>query len=128
MDIEGSEVELLREEPIENLKKVRQLAMELHGISVEDIDKFLAVARKMKDAGFVISHVHGNNCCGVVHVGEFAVPSTLEMTYVMAPAGGCASDLPIRIPLDKPNIDWRDEIEDPVLPAADGASLVAKRS
>merc|ERR1712050_185869 len=81
-----------------------------------------------KDAGFVISHVHGNNCCGVVHVGEFAVPSTLEMTYVMAPAGGCASDLPIRIPLDKPNIDWRDEIEDPVLPAADGASLVAKRS
>jgi len=116
MDIEGAEVDMLVDEPIENLKKVRQLAMELHNVDIYKVDKFLNVARRLRDAGFAVAHLHGNNCCPSIKFGEFSIPSYMEMTWVLAPSEGCVSGLPMRLPLDKKVLPDRPEVADPVLP------------
>jgi len=118
MDIEGAEAALLAGESVANLRKMRQVVMELHGLSPaeEAVTTHLAVARKMRDAGFVVAHLHGNNCCGTAKFGEFSIPILVEVTYVLEPSGGCSPDLPLHIPLDKPNLIKRKEIDDPVLP------------
>jgi len=119
IDIEGAEVALLAGESVENLRKMRQVVMEIHLISAEEerVTKLLAAARKMRDAGFVVAHLHGNNCCGTAEFGEFSIPKFVEVTYVLEPSGGCSSDLPMHIPLDQPVLPKK-EIDDPVLPSA----------
>merc|ERR1719203_1374088 len=78
IDIEQGEIGMLTEEPVENLLKARQVVLEMHKIDESTVHGFLAVARKMRDAGFAVAHLHGNNCCPLTRFGEFSVPSFLE--------------------------------------------------
>lgn len=121
LDVEGAELSILAAEPIENLRKVRQMVVEIHEVTndTEKVAKFLPLVRKMKDAGFVIAHLHGNNHWGMVQFGEYSFPRLLEATYVLAPSGGCTDGLPRHLPEDHRNELWLPEIADPVLPKGD---------
>ena len=117
MDIEGAEWRILAEEPAETLAKFRQLIFELHSFDNLGLHPTaLAALQKLRAAGFVPTHLHGNNCCPMMVVGPYQVPKVLEVTWVRLPRNQtCAKSMAYHLALDADNSGWA-SLPDPVLP------------
>lgn len=86
MDIEGAEWEVFMRTPRESLRQFRFIVAEFHGF---DWSPFLwdfatkirpVFRRLMRD--FSVVHVHANNCCRAVTVGDLLIPSVIEVSFV----------------------------------------------
>lgn len=91
MDIEGSEWEVLADPANRaHLQQFSQIVIEFHkllqkkdvkaGIPNLPLVELAAMRNLLQD--FAVVHVHGNNCCGSVEVGEYSIPWVLEATLV----------------------------------------------
>jgi hypothetical protein len=85
MDIEGGETLWVNSLSGDDLKNVRQMVIEIHGIANDDWgsssqDKIDALNIILKN--HVLVHVHGNNCSDLSLYEGFVVPSVLELTFV----------------------------------------------
>ncbi|SRR5579871_4103716 len=102
MDIEGAEYDSLAAAD-GHLDRVSVLAIEFHDLE-RNWDRFCATMRALA-ARFVVAHVHGNNCLGVVPGS--AIPQVLELTLVhrqLAPGMLPATTAHYPLPgLDRPN-------------------------
>merc|ERR1719199_2442338 len=118
IDVESAEWKVFAEEPVENLRKFREIVVEYHWISQEENhDLYLAAVKKIEAAGFAVTHLHGNNYGGgLQYFGEYSIPNVLEVTYIQKPAQGCAANIPYRLPLDEPNNAGAEELDDAELP------------
>jgi hypothetical protein len=118
IDVEAAEWKIFAEEPVENMKKFREIVVEYHWINQEDNHQlYLQAVKRIEDAGFAVAHLHGNNYGGdLQQFGEFSIPNVLEVTYIQKPSQGCAADIPYRIDLDMPNNVNSPELGDAVLP------------
>lgn len=84
-DIEGAEWGAFAEASKEDLQRFRQLVVEFHNLGT--LEKHAAYRKAIDtilSAGFVVVHLHGNNCCGVVDFdgGRYQAPKVLEVTFV----------------------------------------------
>jgi len=118
IDVESAEWKVFAEEPVETLKKFREIVVEYHWINDEENHHLYAQAvKKVQQAGFSVAHMHGNNWGrGMGEFGEFSIPDVIEVTYIQTPAEGCAANIPYHNKLDMPNTDKRPEMADAVLP------------
>jgi len=118
IDVESAEWKIFAEEPVENLKKFREIVVEYHWINdKEDHQLYAKAVKKVEQAGFSVAHMHGNNWGrGMGEFGEFSIPDVIEVTYIQTPAKGCAANIPYHNKLDMPNTGERPEMDDAVLP------------
>jgi hypothetical protein len=118
IDVEAAEWDIFAEEPVENMRKFREIVVEYHWISkTENHDLYAKAVKKIEDAGFAVAHLHGNNFGGgLQEFGEYEIPNVLEVTYIQKPTQGCAADLPYHLDLDEPNNANSPELDDAVLP------------
>jgi hypothetical protein len=119
IDVEAAEWPIFAEEPVENLKKFRQIVVEYHWINkVENHDQYLKAVKKIEQAGFAVAHIHGNNYGGeLISLGDYSLPNVLEVTYIEKPTSGCAAGIPYHVPQDQANNPATREVPDAVLPA-----------
>lgn len=117
IDVEAAEWKIFAEEPIENLKKFREIVVEYHWLDqVENHALYEKAVKKIEQAGFAVAHLHGNNYGGVAYFDEYKIPNVLEVTYVQKPAAGCAANLPYHLKLDQTNNAADTELPNAVLP------------
>lgn len=118
IDVEAAEWKVFAEEPVENMRKFRQIVVEYHWINQqENHDLYFKAVQKIEAAGFAVTHLHGNNYGGgLQYFGEYSIPNVLEVTYVQKPAGGCAANVPYHVPQDQTNNAALQEISDAHLP------------
>lgn len=115
MDIEGDEWPIFAGESMQTLQKFRQIAVEFHMVGAwGNHQRFLLSLKALERAGFVVLHLHGNNCQGSQKFDEFQIPHTLEVTYVRGK--GCTYGPRGYTPLDAPNCGNLPEIDYPILP------------
>merc|ERR1719420_2716294 len=88
IDVESAEWKVFAEEPVENLKKFREIVVEYHWIHEVNKHKlYLQAVKKIEQAGFSVAHMHGNNYGGgLQYFGEYHIPNVIEVTYVPTPA------------------------------------------
>jgi len=121
IDVESAEWKVFAEEPVENLKKFREIVVEYHWINnAEDHKLYAKAVKKVEEAGFSVAHMHGNNWGRdreqLHEFGEFKIPDVIEVTYTQTPAKGCSANIPYHNKLDMPNTVERPEMADAVLP------------
>lgn len=118
IDVEAAEWQVFAQEPVENMKKFREIVVEYHWLSkTHNHDLYLQAVKKIEQAGFAVTHLHGNNYGGgLQYFGEYSIPNVLEVTYIPKPAAGCSSDIPYHLPIDEPNNAGGEELPDATLP------------
>jgi len=119
IDVEAAEWKVFAEEPVENIKKFRQIVVEYHWLSEEHQHPlYLQAVKKIEQAGLVATHLHGNNYGGgLQYFGEYSIPNVLEVTYIQKPASGkCSNNIPYHLDMDQTNQQEAPEIGDAVLP------------
>jgi len=118
IDVESAEWTVFAEEPLESLKKFREIVVEYHWINdAENHHLYAQAVKKVEQAGFSVAHMHGNNWGrGMREWEEFSIPDVIEVTYIQTPASGCAANIPYHNKLDMPNTNERPEMADAVLP------------
>jgi hypothetical protein len=118
IDVEAAEWKVFAEEPVENMRKFREIVVEYHWINQEhNHGLYLQAVKKIEEAGFTVAHLHGNNYGGgLQYFGEYSIPNVLEVTYIQKPTAGCAANIPYHVPLDQPNNAAELEIPDATLP------------
>jgi len=122
IDVESAEWKVFAQEPVENLKKFREIVVEYHWIhQVSNHKLYYDAVKKVEDAGFAVAHMHGNNFGGPMQdYGEFSIPDVIEVTYIQKPQAGCSADVKYHNDLDmsnSPNPSWA-EMPDAVLPTS----------
>jgi hypothetical protein len=119
IDVEAAEWKVFAEEPVENMKKFREIVVEYHWLGQEYNHELYAQAvKKIELAGFAVTHLHGNNYGGgLEYFGEYSIPNVIEVTYIQKPVSGCAANIPYHGPLDTPNNAALPEVGDAVLPS-----------
>jgi len=119
IDVEAAEWQVFAQEPVENLRKFREIVVEYHWISETHNHALYAKAvKQIEAAGFAVTHLHGNNFGGgLQYFGEYKIPNVLEVTYIPAPAQ-CASNIPYHVPQDMTNNAGSGEIPDAKLPTS----------
>jgi len=105
IDVEAAEWNVFAEEPVENMRKFREIVVEYHWLGQsEKHDLYLKAVKKIEQAGFAVTHLHGNNYGGgLQYFGNYQIPNVLEVTYIQKPASGCAANIPYHVPQDMPN-------------------------
>lgn len=85
IDIEGGEWDTLFHARRETLQQMRQIVIEFHVLGLPACHAYFeTVLRKVLNAGFLVSHIHGNNWgpMNVLANGRYMVPDDLEVTFV----------------------------------------------
>lgn len=118
IDVEDAEWQVFAKEPVENLRKFRQIVVEYHSINKKELHPlYEQAAQKIEEAGLSVAHIHGNNYGGgLEHFGEYSIPNVIEVTYIQTPAEGCSANIPYHVPQDRPNAADAPEIPDANLP------------
>jgi len=116
MDIEGYEFRWLNSLSTDQLKKIKQLVVEIHypfNVSKYDaplsIQEKTDVLKKLAQTHTLI-HLHGNNCCGIIKYDNSLLPNVFECTYVRKDMQDTSeyNEDPIPSYLDRPNISGPD--------------------
>jgi hypothetical protein len=85
MDIEGAEYQVILDTSSDTLRKFRILVLEFHGFhrlaQQYSFDLITTTFYKLL-RDFRIVHVHANNCCKVVKVGDQLLPPVMEFTFL----------------------------------------------
>ena len=126
MDIEGGEYPWLLRMSLDDLRKIKQLVIEFHGITGDGWgcsynDKVRCLA-KLAETHYIV-HAHGNNHS---HVSD-RIPDVIELTCISKSCWG-AGDVPgfntTPLPvagLDFPNMRWRGDYDLNVYPFVVGS-------
>lgn len=121
IDIEGAEWDVFAEETETSLQQVRQITAELHHIQDEHRHGlFLKAMQSLLDAGFSVTHLHGNNHGPMLQYGPYSVPAVLEISLIRRSQDAskqCPDDIPYSIPEDQRCDIWRPELPDAKLPS-----------
>jgi hypothetical protein len=80
MDVEGSEYEALLGAGESDLKRISQIALELHGVSKYN-SRLLPLLQRLSRF-FVVTHMHANNGSPVELWSGVSVPEVIEFTFV----------------------------------------------
>ena len=112
MDIEASEWPVLANTSIETLKKFRQLIIEFHELDREDrhAEYVSVMHRLLRDGGFQVVHLHGNNCCGAYEKEGFKIPRVIELTLDSLANELTSCQDPKKLDLDEPNTPQKRDI------------------
>lgn len=109
MDIEGAEYEVLYSMPDMLLSRFRVIVIEFHDLqylfSKPYFDLAAPAFQKLLQSHACV-HVHANNCCGKVQVGEYAIPRVAEFTFLRrdrVDAPSWAAPLPHPLDVDNTN-------------------------
>jgi len=127
MDIEGGEYPWLLRMSLDDLRKIKQLVIEFHGITGDGWgcsynDKVRCLA-KLAETHYIV-HAHGNNHSHTLH----KIPDVIELTCILKScwADGEAPVLnttPLPVAgLDFPNMRWRGDYDLNLYPFVDGGS------
>ncbi|GJE60512.1 hypothetical protein [Methylobacterium trifolii] len=84
-DIEGSEWEMLANLGTTNMKRFRQVTVEMHAfeeLRQQHWYELLRRAFSVLTAHHSVVHVHGNNCAPMCVVGGVALPMAIEFTFM----------------------------------------------
>lgn len=76
LDIEGGEYSWLSSISDDQLKRIKQLVIELH-----DFPQRWSVLSRLSKI-YWLAHLHGNNYSGVRRINNVIVPNTIECTYI----------------------------------------------
>lgn len=83
LDIEGGEIEALRNLPKNILQKITCLSMELHSISsLHDNNQILEMLNHLNTAGFRCIYLQANNGCLTYTMSGYLIPDNIEVTFV----------------------------------------------
>jgi hypothetical protein len=117
MDIEGCEWEWLKITNEDNLNKISQIVIELHGITNKSwhnnftfenfntsVEEKIEILKKINKTHYLI-HAHGNNADKVSYNG---IPNVIELTYVNKKNFNETPTLNMR-PLPEKNLDFANE-------------------
>ena len=112
MDIEASEWPVLANTSIKTLKKFRQLIIEFHDLDLEDrhAEYVSVMHRLLRDGGFQVVHLHGNNCCGAYEKEGFKIPIIIELTFDSLANELTSCQDPKKLDLDEPNLPQKRDI------------------
>ena len=115
IDIEGDEYAILSNISEENLKKVRILVVELHGLRNLRSHIFLDLFEKIfsrLDTYFYPAHLHINNVSKVKKINKFKVPDMIEVTLIRKDRIKIFSNEFSKLPhaLDQKTLSDKDEI------------------
>lgn len=104
MDVEGCEFDAFRSISQQELGRVSQLAIEIHGIS--KYNKSLIPLLKRLSRFFVVTHLHANNGSPLSSWCGYDIPELIEVTLVNRKISGTPrkSEKRFPTPLDAPNI------------------------
>lgn len=119
IDVESAEWKIFAEEPVENLKKFREILVEYHWIGQKsNHELYLQAVKKIEQAGFAVTHMHGNNWAPMDYFERdaYSIPDVIEVTYIQKPPAGCAANIPYKNKLDMPNHKGAEELPDAMLP------------
>ena len=125
MDIEGGEYPWLMRMSLDDLRKIKQLVIEFHGITDDGWgcshqDKVRCLA-KLAETHYIV-HAHGNNHSHTVH----RIPDVIELTCILKSCWGegeapAFNTMPLPIAgLDFPNMRWRGDYDLNVYPFVEG--------
>ena len=111
MDIEGYEYKNLIHASNDTLKKFRIIVLEIHHLNLLQYSQFLKgvfipTLRKLTSF-FTCVHVHPNNCCPVVRIGNnIEIPTVIELTFLRKDRFIYNTNIPLCLPhhLDSLNI------------------------
>jgi hypothetical protein len=109
LDIEEGEYDLIRSISDDNLKKIKQLVIEIHFPFTDDRWDLLNRLSKYHK----LVHIHGNNCEGTKLYNGIQVPHVFECTYIFDEGYDLElNDEPIPSPiLDQSNITGRSDLQ-----------------
>jgi len=83
LDIEGGEIEALRNLPKNILQKITCLSMELHSISsLHDDNQILEMLKYLNRSGFRSIYLQANNGCLTYIMSGYLIPDNIEVTFV----------------------------------------------
>jgi hypothetical protein len=83
LDIEGGEIEALRNLPKNILQKITCLSMELHSIgSLHENSQILEMLNHLKLSGFRSIYLQANNGCLTYTMSGYLIPDNMEVTFV----------------------------------------------
>lgn len=83
LDIEGGEIEALRNLPKNILQKITCLSMELHSISsLHDNNQILEMLKYLNRSGFRSIYLQANNGCLTYTMSGYLIPDNIEVTFV----------------------------------------------
>jgi hypothetical protein len=83
LDIEGGEIEALRNLPKNALQKITCLSMELHSISsLHNNTQILEMLNHLKLSGFRSIYLQANNGCLTYTMSGYLIPDNMEVTFV----------------------------------------------
>lgn len=119
MDIETFEFRWLRSLTIDQLKKFKQIVIEIHYpftlYPFNHLDKQLSISDKLiplktLSKTHTLIHLHGNNCCGTTSFNGLNLPNVLECTFVRKDIQdkGILNKESIPSNLDYPNLNGSD--------------------
>jgi hypothetical protein len=119
MDIEGAEYQVILDTPSETLRRFRILVIEFHGfkkLAQQHSFDLISTSFYKILRDFRIVHVHANNCCKAIKVGDQLIPPVMEFTFIRNDRF-VKSDNKISIPhrLDSKNLPNNKEVYLPSL-------------
>jgi hypothetical protein len=83
LDIEGGEIEALRNLPKNILQKITCLSMEIHSISsLHNNTQILEMLSHLKLSGFRSIYLQANNGCLTYTMSGYLIPDNMEVTFV----------------------------------------------
>jgi hypothetical protein len=83
LDIEGGEIEALKNLPKNILQKITCLSMELHSISsIGDNNQILEMLKYLNTSGFRSIYLQANNGCLTYTMSGYLIPDNIEVTFV----------------------------------------------
>ena len=83
LDIEGGEIEALRNLPRNILQRITCLTMELHSLSsLHDNSQILEMLNQLKSSGFRSIYLQANNGCLTYTMSGYLIPDNIEVTFV----------------------------------------------
>ena len=83
LDIEGGELEALRNLPNNILQRITCLSMELHSISsLHDNNQILEMLKYLNTSGFRSIYLQANNGCLTYTMSGYLIPDNIEVTFV----------------------------------------------
>jgi hypothetical protein len=114
MDIEGSEFQVILDSTRDLLKRFRIIIIEFHNMEqLFNRDSFYFINHVFQKllGDFAVCHIHPNNADPVWTSGSYAVPRTLEVTFLRKDRVG-ATDKRLSFPhkLDAPNAPGRKDV------------------
>lgn len=83
MDIDGPEWSVYEAAHPDTLAKFKEIIVEFHGLDQIGLHpQYLSAVQNLLDAGFQVTHLHGNNYAGMAEFGGDTIPNVLEVTFV----------------------------------------------